>query len=359
MNVQAVINNIGFPSDIEGLRYFVEEEGKCNVKGILEYSMVEWTMPRWAVKDDIVFFYHAVTAKDKIRSLEKQIELNRDDLYDAEDLMCGLEDAKKLYDLYGGKIFAIGRVLDEAFRDDGEWQESAHWSNKIYAIIGGIHVLENPIASGTFSNFIKISRHGAITPVMGESFSKLKKLIASQNVIPGYLKASNATPMPLSKINEKNWLAETREYKRLFFLEAQFRQFYVNFLLKKIGDRKTIYSECACYKKENLLGYVDNGIYLEHKICFVEVKLNFDIEKDFIKQLKKYCYIDRTKLKKDKEEYKTSIVQDFVIVIDKEKIGVFDARSEQIDIICELDILTSESDLEQLKKKLKETIFDH
>lgn len=359
MNVQAVINNIGFPNNIDQLRYFVEQVGQFNVEDVLMCETVEWTMPKWAVINDIVFFYHAVTAKDKIRHLEIQIQKNIDDLSDAEELMCGLNRARELYNLYGGKIFAVARVLGSPFLDDGEWQKNVHWKNgRTYAEIGEICVLEEPIPIGQFSKFIQISRQSAITAVVGDSFSKLKKLIALQNAIPSYLQESNAIPLPLNKINAENWIQLTQHFRRAFFLEIQFRRFYVDFLIKRIGDRKTFYSECTCYKRDQLTGYVDNGIRLNGKLCFVEVKLNFSAEKNFVYQLKKYCYVDRTTLEKGKCEYKDHIVQEFIIVIDTKQIGVFDVRLEQIDIICELDKIERESDIDYVKKRLKEKIFE-
>ncbi len=32
------------------------------------------------------------------------------------------------------------------------------------------------------------------------------------------------------------------------FLEEAFRKYYVDYLLRELGDKKTIYRECKCYK---------------------------------------------------------------------------------------------------------------
>ena len=70
MNVQAFISNISFPRTIEELRVFVEDVGQFNVEEILTCSETEWTVPKWAVKGDIVLFFHAKTAIQRIRHLK-------------------------------------------------------------------------------------------------------------------------------------------------------------------------------------------------------------------------------------------------------------------------------------------------
>ncbi|MGN0154914.1 MAG: hypothetical protein ACI4D0_03720 [Lachnospira sp.] len=350
MNVQALINNISFPKTIEELEYFVKDVGHFNVEDILYYPTVEWTMPKWALTNDIVFFFHAKTAIQIIRGLESGLKKNREQ-YDYDVLMEGLSHSRELYHKYGGKIFAVGRVLGRPYYDDGEWQEDLHWRGKIYAEIGDIQILQNPVDIKEFSDFIMISRQSAITSVVGDDFEKLKNVILKTNELPTYLVNSKATPLPLNKINSENWMRLTQEYRRTFFLEIQFRKFYVDYLLLAIADKKKVFSECACYKNNKLEGYADNCIWFNGKLCFVEVKLNFDAERNFVEQLIKYSNVESALVKKEKR-YADCIEQKYVIVVDTRRIGVFDARLKSISIIADLDLLQSKSDLVVLRHKI-------
>ena len=352
MNIQAIINNISFPKTIEELEYFVKEVGRFNVDDVLLYETVEWTVPKWALVGDIVFFFHAKTAIQTICKLERVLKKNKE-IYDFNVLMDGLKHAKELYDLFGGKIFAIGRVLGRPFYDEGDWQEEMHWKGRVYAEIGEICILDNPVDMEIFSDFIMISRQSSITAVLGEDFDKLKKLISKSNIIPSYLAKGKANPMPLNKINGENWLMLTNEYRRSFFLEIQFRKFYVDYLLQAIADKKKIFSECACYKNNRLIGYVDNCIWLNGKLCFVEVKLSFDAERNFTEQLLKYGNVESAVLEKERRYYDI-IEQRYVLVIDTGRIGVFDGISKELSIITNLDSLKDKIDLCDLRYSLIE-----
>ena len=74
-----------------------------------------------------------------------------------------------------------------------------HWSSRVYAPIDRIYVLQQPIDISEFSDFLPISTRGAITPVVGSDFDRLKRIIASKNNTPQYLKESRAIPLPLKK----------------------------------------------------------------------------------------------------------------------------------------------------------------
>lgn len=71
MNVQAFIDNISFPMTLEELERFADW---FNVEEILNVAETEWTAPRWAVEGDIVFFFHAKTAIQKITMLETKLK---------------------------------------------------------------------------------------------------------------------------------------------------------------------------------------------------------------------------------------------------------------------------------------------
>ena len=131
----------------------------------------------------------------------------------------------------------------------------------------------------------------------------------------------------------------------------QFRKFYVDYLLSAISDQKKIFSECACYRKGKPTGYVDNCILFNKRWVPVEVKLNFDAERDLISQLKQYTDVERIVLERGRE-CDEKIDRQFVIIIDVTRIGVFDGYNEKITMVTEIDELKTISDLMMLRSQL-------
>ncbi len=349
MNVQAFINNISFPKTLDELRHYVFEVGRFDMEDILYNRDTEWTAPKWVVPNDIVFFFHAKTAIAAIRRLE--IRLEHENAEDKDGLLLSLQKAREIYRKFGGKVFAIGRVRERPFIDDFAETENLHWSSKIFAAIGDIYVLDNPIDLNEFSDFIFLSRQSAITAVLGSDFERLKELIFRKNSLPAYVLESHATPIPLKDINSYNWLSITQLYRRSFFLEIQFRRYYVDYFLKSVGDTKRIFSECACYRKGALTGYADNCIRIDGKLCIVEVKLNVSTEIKIETQLEKYCYLDEISLGKERIPAK-SLIQNRVLVIDTEKLYFFEEETETLVEILNLDSLTNDEDLLNARKAI-------
>lgn len=350
MNIQAVINNVSFPKTLDSLEYFVLDIGCFNIEEILYSSSVEWTMPKWALQNDIVFFYHAKSTIQKIRHLETALK-QQPNTPNFDVLWEGLKHARKLYSQYGGKIFAIGRVTAKPQYEYGEWQTHTHWNSRVYAEIGDIWLLKHPVDLSDFSDFIQISRQSAITPVLGNDFEKLRNVITQTNDIPLYLKESIAAPFAITKITKENWLESSYSHRRSFYLEIQFRRFYVDFFLSIIADQKRIYTECACYKNGELSGYVDNCIYFNGKWQMVEVKLNMDAESKLTDQLMQYAFVDYLSSEKH-TQYTKDIRQQYVFVIDTQKLCIFDGQTKNLFCIAELDEVKTTKDIISVKEKL-------
>ncbi len=342
VNVQAVINNISFPKSVDELRYFAYEVGRYDVEDILHNSETEWTMPKWAMPNDIVFFFHAKTAINTIRRLE--IEIEREKPEGSDTLFYWLQRARALYKKCGGKIFAVGRVLHRPFYDEFADNEGLHWKGKVFAAIGDLHVLENPVDISEFSDFIFVSRQSSITAVLGDDFEKLKELILRKNPLPEYVINSRATPLPLKDINPGNWLRVTRSYRRSFFLEIQFRRYYVDYFLRAVGDTKKFFEECNCYRGGMWTGRADNCIRIGGKLCAVEVKLNVSAENKLEEQLEQYCRLDEITLEKKKVPA-DRLIPDRVIVIDTENLYIYESESKTLNKIMGLDALEKNEDL--------------
>lgn len=352
MNVQAFIDNISFPITLEELERFADW---FNVEEILNVDETGWTAPKWAVEGDIVFFFHAKTAIQKITMLETKLKCAKIE-YSEEDyqwLWKSLQRARELYKSYGGKIFAIGRVSGRAEYDSQEGDEVLHWASCFYAPIDRIYVLQQPIDISEFSDFLPVSTRGAITPVVGSDFDRLKKIITSKNDIPQYLQESRAIPLPLQKINPENWLDVTQEYRRLFALEIQFRRFYVDYFLRVLGQQKTFYAECECYQQGKRTGFADNAIKIGGKWCFVEVKLNIHAEPHLHDQLKKYCHAERVVLqKRERTLTQEKVWQNTMLVIDTTAFYFYDFLADELTFLKNLDEIRTEGDIEVLRKKV-------
>lgn len=358
-NVQAFINNISVPKTLEELTWFISENGCFNVENILSESFTTWTAPRWAKPGDIVFFMHAKCANSYLTALRTKLKNCKqeysNDEYDT--LLTWINRGLALHKLYGGKIFAIGQVCGnpEAIYYDDEENIKLHWSSPIYVNINNIFLLERPIDISEFNEFIKISKQSGITPVLGDEYDQLKFLIEKNNIIPDYFLKSTATPLPLTKISQDNWMSLSNEYRRAFILEMQFRTFYVNYLLREISDIKSIYKECRCKKKGIPDSFVDNVIKFLGKYLPVEIKLSIFCQSDIKLQVKKYCYDDEIIIdtKKDIIISGNQIIQNQVFIIDTENIYLYNDDCNRIEKIFDLDNLNCKLDVEMFKDILK------
>lgn len=351
MNVQAFLDNISFPKTIEELEYFADE---FNVEEILTVDETEWTAPKWAVPGDIVLFFHAKTTIQKITSLETKLKKEKDAMNEEtyQWLLDSLQRARTIYKNYGGKIFAIGRVSGRCIYDAQEGDEIFHWGSRFYAPIDSICVLKHPIDIDEFSDFIFVSRQSAITPVVGGDFEHLKKIIMAKNEVPDYFRESQAIPLPLQKINVENWLDVTREYRRRFSLEIQFRRFYVDYFLRVLGDQKKFFSECRCRRAGSQTGFADNAIKIGGKWCFVEVKLNVHAEQHLHDQLKKYCYVDQADFHEERILEQPRIWQENVLAIDTTDFYCYDAKTDRLIALEQLDAIQTEKDIRKLREKI-------
>lgn len=263
--------------------------------------------------------------------------------------MDALIRAKKIYDIYGGKIFAIGKISGEPTYEETD-NENLHWKSKIYASIDDIFLLDNPIDISEFNAEIMVSRQISITPVFGEKFELIKNLILkNNNIVEKYFIDSVSEPMPLYRLNDKNWLKIVNCHRRGFFLEAQFRTFYVDRFLRIFGDTKAFYKECGCRKENKSKTFVDNAIKLNGKYLPVEIKLSVSAEKNISSQLASYCNLKQLYLTAD-NMVTENIYKDNVLVIDTDKIYIYYGKKNMLREVIELDNIEFNNDIIALRK---------
>lgn len=364
--VQAHINNIACPKTLEEVEWFLDEHGCFNIEDVLYEAntsgYVEWTVPKWCKAGDIVFFMHSKTSNSTISRLFTELR-NTKQFYSESaynKLSKALHHGKELYNQYGGKIFAIGMVEGIPFHDDffENYQQDLHWKAKIYAKIINLYCFSTPIDISEFHDFIMISRQSAITPVFGKEFDQLKQIIVRKNPVPKYFKESVSTILPLSKITPDNWIEISSKYRRSFFLEVQFRTYFVDYFLKYLGDNKTFFRECPCIKNGSQRFFADNVIKIKRKYLPVEIKLNIEAERDLLTQLLQYCMTDYIILRENKIAYPENTYNQTVLVIDTFNVYLFNSVTCTLESIAVLDEIRHISDIVSLKNKIIDLVSD-
>lgn len=344
--VNAHINNISFPKSIEQLENFIYEHGCYNVEDVIDEASdgyTTWTVPRSSVVGDIVLYYHAKTAIQWIRKLETATKTLNPQKHDKKLLVKWLQRARALYSLYGGKIFAIGRVSSRPEREDSE--NTYHWSGRVYADIKDLYLLETPIDISEFNSFILVSRQSAITPLPSKEFEKLKSLVKAKNpMMPKWFLESNIGDNKLSKVNQNNFLKITDSYRKRFPLEINFRSYYVDYFLKTLSG-KNVYRECQCYTAKTPMARVDNVFEFGGKMMLLEVKLNISLENDLISQLNQYICAEYICLSNDQNNNTIDFEKKFMFVIDVYAVYRYDVKSKKLVKLFDLDKIKNKDDI--------------
>ena len=105
--------------------------------------------------------------------------------------MSFLQHGLDLHSRYGGKIFAVSRVIGAPEYYDDE--ESYYWHSHIYAEIGDMTLLDSPVDYSEFRDFLPVARQTSITPVIGRNFDMLRDLLISHgNILPDYVLEAEA-----------------------------------------------------------------------------------------------------------------------------------------------------------------------
>ncbi len=320
-----------------------------------------WSVPRWAKIDDLVLLMETVSSQQHINRMTKELYDYGHEIYSLRDyksLIKSLVHSQEYYDEVGGCIFGIARIAGNPQNDVNDEEYERHWRSNIYSQFKDLFILDRCIPFERFKGFIEISKQSTITPVFGEEFKTLKQIILEYNKeVPNWFVECEADPIPLSKINMDNFMDVSGRYRRSFFLESQFRTYYVNYLLRVLSDIKTIYRECECVKKNNSNKKhprIDNIIQYNGKYLGVEVKLNVNIEPDLIGQLNKYYNADEIKITDNKVINKKEI-HNGILVIDTEHIYYFDGT--ELNNILSLDMIKSLLDIKDAKKKIDNAII--
>jgi hypothetical protein len=373
--IQSYILNLSPVKSLEDLHEYVEVGfTPGNVERLYMLSSfyvndipIEYTAPRWAKAGDICFFMQSVSSKSILNKLKRELMsigsgLLRDKKHTEADrmfyynLLHALSEAEIAYRAFGGKIFAVGKVTSSAWREKNEVGAENHWKSNVYCTYEDVRVLDTPIPLSEFKKLVSFQQQGAITSVLGESYNKVRDLILKKNPrLSSFFKNCISSPIPLKKIDGKNWLTVTKMHEFKFISEDQFRRYYVDYLLAKLKTSGKLYSECYCVAGDmsGKTGKIDNVIALGGKYLPVEVKLNQEIEDHLSAQLKKYYRPSSICLEEDleisgKECHKA------VALIDT--LGIYLFKKNKLQRISYLKSITKPKDVDTLKAKLQELL---
>lgn len=348
MNVQAYILNISAIQSMEELREMANGGYDHTVEMPLmvgKREIDEFTAPKWIMRGDIVFFYHAATANTHNKRLRR--EVRNGNFEDSERLNKYLDYCDKLYDKYGGKIYAVGVISETPFYDSDSGREHPHFKSRIFAPIENVVKLNYPICLNQFKEFIPITRQQRVTSVFGNDFMKLKSMICRYNSVP-YLEKCTTVSFPLKDVGKGTWIRFANENGRKYLNEAQFRKYYVDFLLMSLSDDGKIYSEITCIKDGKSVGIVDNVIVFDGAYMPVEVKLSAALDgQGVLDQLERYASADEFKGIDDDCEYN---YEGIVLVVDTFNVYIYDKNiKDSLNVIISLDEIKSMADIRRLK----------
>lgn len=298
--VEAFISAISFSDTLYEFRSEVDEHYKMgyeetNLESLFreakelfnEPSIGIWSAPKWATKDDIIFFY---LAKDRPprrvkKLIKKATETNQ------KDLLNILERNKKLIDRYSGTLFGCAKIVDSSYIVKQK-TETHYKKNKTYALYAKCFIFENPLKLEEIEICVKIVRGATNTNVLGQSFLDIKQELSIKNKnLPDYLINSYPGGNNFKNVDVDSWKSISCHPDKTFVNEAQIRDYFLDYLLKEIKDNKSpLLKECRAYKKDNQYnnGIADYLIRVNNHWIAVEAKLNIQCEQDIIAQTTKY-----------------------------------------------------------------------
>lgn len=352
MYVNVHINNISFPNTIEELESFIFENGLFNVEDILYNETVIWTVPRSSKIDDIVLFFHAKTAISKITALVRKVNSLPDDSPHSKRLLLEwLGRARKLYKEYGGKIFAVARIIAPPEYMPEIGLNACHWHGRIYAKIGDIFPLNSPVDISEFNEFIKVSRQSAITPLPANEFNRLRQIMHSKDAdLPAFFLNCKIGSLELAQITRRNFLQKTQLIRHRFLLEADFRSYYVDNLLRALVGRD-YWSECRCRAEGKPDYFADNVFKFRGRYYFLEVKLNVNIERNLTEQLRQYVAAEYLFLSSGSHKRLDDFERAYMYVIDTNSFFRYEPQNDCLIELIQLDHVMSVEQIAEILLK--------
>jgi hypothetical protein len=257
---------------------------------LLEFTPGEdccWTAPKWMTEDDILFFYHSLSAKRRIGRLLQDAAVASD-----EGLQRLLQHAEALADTYAGTILACAQIAGPSrCLPDGEHRR--HFKSNVFAPLGCVHVFGVPLAATEFQDIVKIKGQATITLLGHREFEAIRKRLATSNALPDFLANAKFGGLGFRDVNKDNWPAIACSRHARFIHETQLRAYLCDFLLAELKDAgTTVLEECRCIRNQHPTGFADYFVSLDGGWVPIETKRNILTERHLQEQLQKYIHID-------------------------------------------------------------------
>lgn len=291
--IRACITTIGFPRELAGLRTMLTKNAEASgrpqtdLETLLHFSAgteAAWTAPRYMQTGDILLFYHAVSARNRIATMQRHLGPNDRDLADV--LKRNAVFAKE----YGGTIFACAEITGPAIYERPAGKAS-HFRGRSFAPFRKVVRFTPPLEE--FAAAVTIKRGVALTPVEGQHFDTLKDLLKQQQRLPPFFEAARPGGTDFGGTTAETWRHIACAEDKRFSDEAQVRAYLIDYLLDEIKDPATPrYEECPCFRGGERIGIADYFVQLGGQWMPVEAKLNIYAERDLPAQLRRYTGLD-------------------------------------------------------------------
>lgn len=286
-SVSSFISTIGFPEQLEDLELMLEDPskgGQMDLEFLLyhkEDEILYWTSPISSLEGDIIFFYHGISAFDRIDRMTRKV--NRfEDSEEKDYLLDVLSRAKTLADKYAGKIFGCALIDTDPSNLHSDF-ESNH---TVFAPINNIYFFKNPIDKMDLEPQIKISRAGAITYLTHAGFNLLKAQLKANNDCPEFLETASFIPSPLKGVRKNDVLNYISGIKRQFINAKQLKKYFVDALITKLVDTSQQLKQAFTEINGRLIEF-DYAICIKQKFIPILVKHNIEDNIYFKEESKK------------------------------------------------------------------------
>lgn len=291
--MRACITNVSFPQEENELRAMLDKNEEklgrrvTDLDSLLQFRQGTedaWTAPRYMHAGDILLFYHGVSAKDRIATLQRRI--GDSDRHMAQVLA---RSATQVED-YAGKLFGCAEVIGPALYEAPTGEDS-HFKGRSFAPFNDVVLFKRPLPVAQFPTSLTIKRGVALTPLEGQSFIELKARLAEDNRLPAFLEVARPGGIDFPHVTADSWRRVSCAEDKRFSSETDVRSYLIDHLLDEIKDPGTPrLHECDCFhgNGEKRSGIADYFMQLGGRWLPVEAKLNIYAERDILDQVQRY-----------------------------------------------------------------------
>ncbi len=272
--IQACVTNVSFPTVLDGVRRMVRKNSALKADLLVDMDVLhaydastgyEWTCGPWMRRGDVILFYHAKGAPERVKHLGEAGIRNPI----KEALVRSAQYASR----YAGTIFAYGILADDAMQN-GRYAAGNHFKTQTCAPCSAVCVLQKPITPEEWSPLVQIKRRAPVTPLTRQQAREFRHRMAGPETQHLELRLVRFGDPAFGRVGGKTWLRIAQEPSR-FVYEHQVREYLAEPLLSELADRGyPVLSECRCFRNGRVAGVVDCCVRIRGRWLPVEIKLD-------------------------------------------------------------------------------------